>query len=401
MSPATLRRALAWALRSGAPPPEISFSGGEPLLAFELIQGAIAEIERATPSERRPRATLLTNGVRLDRRIIAFCAAHQVEIQLSCDGIAAAQEHRARGTAARLRRRLAALRRAAPDVFERQLTVVITLTPTGLRWLARSVEALLEQGVANIAITPALGVPPGPGFDPATIHDAFDAVARQASAVRNRAGENPVTFLRPAHGSPAPAGASRTMCGAAGGEMAAVTPEGNVYPCALLIPELHAGLSATAQAVLSALRIGRIDDPELEARRRRFAERARTHPLFARKETRLAGRSRCAACEALGDCGLCPVALLLRPEPLDLQRVPSFACEVSRVIAAVRRRQQRDRTARAAATVLPPGSRRRARAPRRETAAMRRVREFAALASAARGAPRRSASGATPAEAAD
>jgi uncharacterized protein len=103
-----LRGALDLLLLSRCPEVEVLFLGGEPLLEFALIQQAVAYVE-ATRPPKNVRYTLITNGTLLREEQARFLARHRVAVQLSFDGVPAAQGRRGHGTFAVLPSGLAEL----------------------------------------------------------------------------------------------------------------------------------------------------------------------------------------------------------------------------------------------------------------------------------------------------
>jgi uncharacterized protein len=67
----------------------VSFYGGEPLLAFDLIQRAVEHVDGlATRHPRTIRFSLTTNGSLLSEEILEFLAEHEFSLVLSFDGLA-------------------------------------------------------------------------------------------------------------------------------------------------------------------------------------------------------------------------------------------------------------------------------------------------------------------------
>jgi uncharacterized protein len=66
---------------------ELLFIGGEPLLRFDLIRGAVGFC-RTVPAlaEKKVRIFIITNGTLITRDILDFCSAHNIHVKLSIDG---------------------------------------------------------------------------------------------------------------------------------------------------------------------------------------------------------------------------------------------------------------------------------------------------------------------------
>lgn len=127
-------RALAFFLdRSAADrPPAISFYGGEPLLAMDLIRKVVAEVRRH-PRGREAVLAVDTNGTLLDASARDFVVRERLQVQVSLDGPPRIHDrHRrwpdGRGTFAQVCANVEALARLDPEAADR-LRFVVTLAP--------------------------------------------------------------------------------------------------------------------------------------------------------------------------------------------------------------------------------------------------------------------------------
>ena len=132
----------------------VSFYGGEPLLAFDLIERAVEHLE-GLPARRRRRIrfSLTTNGSLLDEEILDFLAAHEFSLVLSFDGLAQ-DISRKKGS-------FDSLRRTIPRILARPRIALETnsvFSAETVGYLAESVEYLIRLGVpkldVNFAHTP-------------------------------------------------------------------------------------------------------------------------------------------------------------------------------------------------------------------------------------------------------
>jgi len=87
MAPAVLEKAVTAALRDGSALEEISiaFYGGEPMLAFDLIERGVA-FAKAEAGGKRLRFSTTTNGTMLDPDKARFLAEHGFSVLVSIDG---------------------------------------------------------------------------------------------------------------------------------------------------------------------------------------------------------------------------------------------------------------------------------------------------------------------------
>jgi len=367
----TLRCALDWARSVGRRGIEIVFSGGEPLLELPLIQRAVAYANARRAPGPPPQFIVLTNGMLLDDRAIGFLACHDIDVQLSLDGLRYVQEQRAPGTFAVLDARLERLLTGWTDYAREHLTVGMTVTPDAVPYLAASIEHLLERGVPRISLAPAHGAAGDGPVEAGVLAAQFERVGRLAQARFARDGEIPLLFLRGGATPSPPPPECGPVCGAAAAIQPAVDVDGRVYPCALLIESMLSAAAPWLRGEARRLCIGDVSDPELEFRREAFVARAADSPLLTGRERWHSGGARCATCAWLGSCGVCPVAGGWTSSGDDRDRVPDFLCAFARealgaqqrfaatIGASAPRAAATDRMARfLGVTELPPALRR-------------------------------------------
>ena len=153
---AAIDRALAALAPRRAPALQISFFGGEPLMAWGRLVG-LAEYARAEAGRARIALTLqvTTNGTLLTPARLEALERLGVHIALSLDGVAAAQDATrpmAGGPSSSGARVWDALDLALarfPD-----LTVLSVLDPANVAYLGESIGALIAHGVRRLVLNP-------------------------------------------------------------------------------------------------------------------------------------------------------------------------------------------------------------------------------------------------------
>jgi uncharacterized protein len=113
----------------------IHFFGGEPLMAFKRIKGAVADIEARLARMEHPPANLIvqvtSNGILLDDTIVRFLIDHDIYLNLSIDG---PNHDRYRvdktgaGTHDRVRAKIDWLAETYPDWFRTHVGMICVLT---------------------------------------------------------------------------------------------------------------------------------------------------------------------------------------------------------------------------------------------------------------------------------
>lgn len=303
-------------LASKAKERTLALTGGEPVVEWQLIHRAI-EYARETPSDRKgPGISLTTNGMLLDDEKSEFLVAHDVEMQISIDGVREAHELRAPGTFDQLDGLLVRLRRDHPSWYRNRLSVGMTLTSVNLSFLSRSIEHLLGRGIQSIRLAPLLTHDEGWG------REAEDELERQVALVfecclehHRRTGGIPLEVFRRPTKSPETR-PERPVCRVNAPETRAVGTDGSVARCGLLLAPENGG--TRAGPILEEW----VASPEWPGlRRERFSR-----------------WGQCRECEFVDECLVCPVASANIPGNTDFRRVPDAGCAFNRIVAACRRR---------------------------------------------------------------
>jgi sulfatase maturation enzyme AslB (radical SAM superfamily) len=326
----TLEAAMRLLLRSAGREAKLVLHGGEPLLAFPLVQRAVELAEAERSPRMRVRYETSTNGTLLGDERAAFLERHRVTTQVSFDGLPAAQDRRRPGSFALLDRRLRELRRARPSFFEDCVEVAITLTGANLPALADSVDYFVDRGVRTIHVSPRL--PPDPDWTAASMAELRSQVARVCRSSRrlfDRTGRIPVSFLRE----------ERTrypwtppaMCTIGAGHALTVDVDGDVRGCTSCVASYQSFGTPGLREWIAPLRIGNVRAPDLAARVRAFQEVVRRTEVFGERAAKRCGRRRCARCPFLADCFVCPVAIAWIPGNLDPRLIPETHCAFNRV----------------------------------------------------------------------
>ncbi len=236
----TGKRALDWLISAcgGREMLEVDFFGGEPLLNFGVVQELVAygrALEKA--HGKQISFTLTTNGLKLTPEIVSFCNSEISNVVLSLDGRKHVHD-RARKTAdGGVSFELVAGKiadfAASREKLGLEYYVRGTYTAYNLDF-AKDALFLFDMGIKNISLEPVVL----PASHPMAIREEhvpglltqYDALA-EAYLARRNAGENVYFFHFHADLSGGPCLAKRVSGCGAGNEYAAVTPEGDIYPC--------------------------------------------------------------------------------------------------------------------------------------------------------------------------
>ena len=162
MSPDTARRAVDYLARHGVSEVNLCFFGGEPLLAFPLIEETVSYADATYPG--RFRYAMITNGTTMNDRVMEFLGRHRVGMMFSIDGHPGANDllrkyrGRDRSVFASAFAHYQALTRHCPDL---PCKINVTYFHPTLD-LARSLRFLLDQGVRHLRFERGLAAAGGP-----------------------------------------------------------------------------------------------------------------------------------------------------------------------------------------------------------------------------------------------
>jgi sulfatase maturation enzyme AslB (radical SAM superfamily) len=332
-----LRRSLERAMTLPSSNLEVSFTGGEPMLAFPLLKRVVRHVEGCRPADSPVRFRVLTNGLLLDDRALAYFDAHDVSLNVSFDGVAASQAHRGPSTFQRLDHLLDRLRQGFPRLWRSRVRISATLTPETIPHVAASIEYFIRKGAQTLAVTPAVG---GGRFDLEGIHELDRQFTLASAALRDhyeRTGDVPLTTFRRSRFDEQPKPAE-WLCLAARGGNVIIDVDGRAYGCVLACPSYQQQTPSIMLPVVSALAMGPAASPALASRRAAMADNARAAGALLHPERRYSSYRRCADCEYFGRCAACPLAPAAEAEWDDPLRVTDFICAFNQVVMAHRDR---------------------------------------------------------------
>lgn len=222
----------ALALDRLGPPPgrrqTVEFSGGEPLLRFELLKELVL-----TRASAQRRFALQTNGVALTEDKLAFLVDNGVGLGVSLDG-PPETNRQTRGDAGGAMRALRLIDEAGVGV-----NVTVVLTRHNVERLPRfllTLASLKSPRVINLDLVRPVGRASGGGLAPRPeqIKGMVPAMLSATAFIAQR--RFPPLKVREVDQvrRRAKLGLCEPYCLGAAGSYAAVTPDGRVYPCASL-----------------------------------------------------------------------------------------------------------------------------------------------------------------------
>jgi uncharacterized protein len=222
---------------------EVDFFGGEPLLNFTLIQELVGYgQEQALRLGKEIKFTLTTNGTLLTPDILSFLEQEEISVVFSLDGRPEVHDrmrpdHSGRGSYQRvqhnLQKLLAAQYPVSPHATGLYCYVRGTYTHFNLDF-DRDVEHMAALGIRQVSLEPVVAEPDvAYAFkdgDLQEIFEAYDRLGERVLALRQRDAGFSFFHFNVAL-TQGPCLAKRLSGCGAGHEYAAISPEGDIYPC--------------------------------------------------------------------------------------------------------------------------------------------------------------------------
>jgi uncharacterized protein len=327
MSWETLRAAADLSLQTVTERFELLFYGGEPLLELPLIQRVVSYVREARGTDERIRFALITNGILLDDETAAFLSRYGFIVELSFDGIAPAQRIRGERTFSTLDRLLKRLADGYPRWFQKNLNVNITVTSPSIPYLADSFDYFVSRGVRHININPVFT------HDAEWTFDHIDALDRQFARIYrsslghdHRTGETPLVLFRTTGSDPKAVTHTGIMCNVYSGNALAIDVDGRVYGCVAFAESFQKPPPGNLNDRLATLRLGDLRDGAFPQRLAAHPVRVHATGIFTEKSKKYSSYRRCADCDHIATCAVCPASIAFIPGNSEVHRISDFQC---------------------------------------------------------------------------
>ncbi|ODT58403.1 hypothetical protein ABS71_18995 [bacterium SCN 62-11] len=213
-------------------PVEVSFFGGEPMIAFDSLARLTRVAHRwACRSGREIRFAVTTNATILKDKHLRFLKHYNFFVGVSVDGVEEVQDRQrpfvgGRGSGELVWRNLEAVCHHLED-----FRVLMVVRPDTLALLPAAVERLYRMGVSKVSLLPeAESDWSGARAQLSEIYHQLARVCYLSMLTEEPMWISPFAELHPAQQT----GAVRGGCGFGADELA-VSPAGNLYPCARLV----------------------------------------------------------------------------------------------------------------------------------------------------------------------
>ena len=309
---------------------ELSFSGGEALLAKDLLRRTVGFLESEGPRDGSITYTLTTNGTLLDDAMLDFLVEHDFELQISFDGVRAAQDRRGRHTFDTMDQLLDRIQTAFPEFWVSRVAVGVTLTVPTIPSLARSIRYFIGKGVEHVEIQPVVTWQSWDSASERELVRQVDQILEMSERHWRRTRKLPVGFLRPMESPDPSLPRPPIACGACAGTGLTVDVEGRAWGCQLFATSIQQ-LSPLGRLVGDALDLGDIRDPAIDAKLAGLPRAGLGQPVLWALDKKTSSSGRCSECRHLASCHVCPASTVHIPNNEDPLKIADFPCAFSRI----------------------------------------------------------------------
>lgn len=291
----------------------ITFSGGEPFLAFPLMKKVVSYLKskNRVPAKSKKFA-VSTNGSFLDDETLDFLNQNRFRIELSFDGRSQNRARRKNSFA-----KTVAVIKKTVERKHISFGTNSTFTPAAVTTICKSIECIISLGVREISVSLDL--------TRRWNRPSITKLAGEMSGLREltlqhyrKTGTIPVTLFR------AEKEKGIWQC-PAGSNHLTVTPSGEIWGCPTF-HEYFKGKAATPayREFYFGKSTGFTED--FEKRYRKIS----SHYRRFRMDNYYTTDSRCFLCPLVEKCGVCPV--LRKPSNHPLLYVPPYICEINKIL---------------------------------------------------------------------
>lgn len=286
----------------------LGFYGGEPLLAWPLVEKTVAHARKNRKTEFR--FTLTTNGSLLKKKHISFFKENRFELVLSYDSLA--QAKRDQGSIVAVEKALANLQEHYPERY----TVNSVFTPATVSLLSVAIGNLMDQGHQSLKYSLDLSSP-WLEDDLAALEKQIQRLAKIGMGYHRKTGSMPLENLK----DPRQKGVFACF---AGRDRLALLPDNTVWGCYLFYDLLghtpkHPDYEKYCFGKLSAFMRSSAKTKTVAAN---YLDLRQDYFFTVKKKL-------CSLCDRLENCSVCPVVAALATSQLGV--IPEWTCRVKRV----------------------------------------------------------------------
>jgi len=291
----------------------LGFYGGEPLLAWPLVEKTVAYADKNF--KKKFRFTLTTNGSLLKKEHILFFKENRFELVMSYDG--PAQARRDPGSIVAVEKALAELKELYPEGY----MVNSVFTPATVSLLSASIENLMEQEHRQLQYSLDLSVP---WRDPdlKVLEKELKRLAGRCLKVKNKTNRMALENFKDS-------GKKGIFACFAGRDRLALLPDNTVWGCYLFYdllghtPEHPDHAKYCFGKLPTFIRAGKKNQTVAK----HYHDLRQDYFFTVEKEL-------CSLCPELEHCGVCPVIAALATSQFGV--IPAWTCRVKQINAGIK-----------------------------------------------------------------
>ena len=316
IDPLTAKSAVKYVLKNSSPELNITFSGGEPLLKFNLIEKCLFFIKKNVEiSKKKINFSIITNGSLIDNKILQFLNEHCFDVQFSYDVYLKDDESQydkyLKGKS---------VLKQLINSGNISLSTNTVFTPEKSDKIFSSVKYLNSEGVDNIGI----GIDQTSYWDERSLTIFKDELEKTKDLVISeyqKTGKIIVDYFS----TDEPSGIK--MCGASG-EQITITPNGELWGCSAFY-YFDWKNSAEDKNDYCYGKVEDLENGEFEKR----VDRIRSNHRKFQTDNFRTEKTKCFLCEYFQECRICPTQKYsFMKGKRSMFHIPDHICEMNKII---------------------------------------------------------------------
>jgi len=290
----------------------ISFYGGEPLLAFDTIEQTLHYLRKKVHPNRSVNYSLTTNGSLLTKDILSVLDEFKFEVVLSFDGLSQ-NITRKENSFTQLVGTIETIKTYPRIALSTQSVFV----PETVSFLSGSIQFIVDMGIKSVDFNLDY-IRPWNRSDLRGFEREVQKIRKMAQDHYNKNGKLPVEFLNKSDSY------GIAVC-EGGKESMTLVPDGSLWGCSLLFDYASSREDETLAQVYS---FGAIED---------FIRHHKVvYPQIRRNYSQIrldrchTDKTPCVKCLDLLRCTLCPIAACFGSK--EMWTIPDWVCEIRRIL---------------------------------------------------------------------
>jgi MoaA/NifB/PqqE/SkfB family radical SAM enzyme len=293
---------------------DIIFYGGEPLLAFEAIKHAVSLLKEKNKAEKKIVFSLTSNGSLIDHEMLDFFHQHGFSIMLSFDGLAQDIARKA-GTMTPTLELIQRIQKY-PGI---EFSINSVFTTDTVDYLSESLRFIIESGGTEVLLSLDSIHP----WNRETLLKLEEQLKQLTGFLFSHYKEKeiiPATLFRPPEGPP-----KKGFVCTAGLDRMAVSPDEELWGCFLFHDYLKDKKQSSDYLSYS---FGPLDQ-FMEMHKTLYPEILANYADL-RQDSFFTGERFCFLCEAVEQCGVCPVNAAYPTSFIG--KIPTWQCSLNRIL---------------------------------------------------------------------